>query len=63
VMETLPWLILFLPLLAAVDKVMVFMHGAVEKFGPLSEVLPPRSKPAAAQAAAGVVAGSIMPKG
>jgi PrtD family type I secretion system ABC transporter len=52
-----------LPLLAAVDKVMVFVNGVVEKFGPLSEVLPPTSRAAPAGAAPGVVAGTIMPKG
>jgi len=51
-----------LPLLAAVDKVMVFVNGVVEKFGPLSEV-PPTSRAAPAGAAPGVVAGTIMPKG
>ena len=55
-----------LPLLAAVDKVMVFVNGTVEKFGPLSEVLPPKSPPRAAAGAApapGVVAAQIGPKG
>ena len=53
-----------LPLLAAVDKVMVFVNGTVEKFGPLSEVLPPKSSPRAAAAPApGVVAAQIGPKG
>jgi len=52
-----------LPLLAAVDKVMVFVNGVVEKFGPLSEVLPPTSRAQGAGPAPGVVAGTIMPKG
>jgi PrtD family type I secretion system ABC transporter len=52
-----------LPLLAAVDKVMVFVNGVVEKFGPLSEVLPPTSRAQGAAPAPGVVAGTIMPKG
>ena len=52
-----------LPLLAAVDKVMVFMNGTIEKFGPLAEVLPPKGQAPAAAAAQGVVAGTIMPKG
>lgn len=52
-----------LPLLAAVDKVMVFMNGTIEKFGPLSEVLPPKSEAPSAPSAPGVVAGKIMPKG
>jgi PrtD family type I secretion system ABC transporter len=53
-----------LPLLAAVDKVMVFVNGVVEKFGPLSEVLPPKSQPAPAQGpASGIVAAKIGPKG
>lgn len=54
-----------LPLLAAVDKVMVFVNGVVEKFGTLADVLPPTSRAAAAGPgpAAGVVAGTIVPKG
>jgi PrtD family type I secretion system ABC transporter len=51
-----------LPLLAAVDKVMVFMNGTIEKFGPLAEVMPPRGQAPAAALAQGVVAGTIMPK-
>ena len=52
-----------LPLLAHVDKVMVLMRGAVEKFGTLAELFP-RSTPAAApDTAGGVVAGKIMPRG
>ena len=47
-----------LPLLAAVDKVMVLMHGAVQKFGTLADVMPPRS-----DSTAGVVAGTIGPRG
>jgi PrtD family type I secretion system ABC transporter len=50
-----------LPLIAVVDKVMVLMHGAIEKFGTLAEVMPPRSGPAAQPAA--VVAGTIGPRG
>jgi ATP-binding cassette, subfamily C, type I secretion system permease/ATPase len=52
-----------LPLLAAVDKVMVFMNGTIEKFGPLAEVMPPRRQASADAAAQGVIAGTIMPKG
>jgi len=54
-----------LPLLAAVDKVMVFVNGVVQKFGTLAEVLPPTSRAAAAgpAPAPGVVAGTIAPKG
>jgi PrtD family type I secretion system ABC transporter len=52
-----------LPLLAAVDKVMVFMNGAIEKFGPLSEVLPPKAQERPGAPAPGVIAGTIMPKG
>jgi len=52
-----------LPLLAAVDKVMVLMHGAVEKFGTLAEVLPRSSQGTAAEAGHGVVAGKIVPRG
>jgi len=51
-----------LPLLAAVDKVMVFVNGVVEKFGPLAEVLPPTSRAPGAGPPPGVVAGKIMPK-
>jgi PrtD family type I secretion system ABC transporter len=49
-----------LPLLAAVDKVMVLMRGGVEKFGTLAEVFP-RSVPS--DAGQGVVAGKIVPRG
>jgi ABC-type protease/lipase transport system fused ATPase/permease subunit len=52
-----------LPLLAHVDKVMVLMRGAVEKFGTLAELFP-RSTPATApDTGHGVVAGKIMPRG
>jgi PrtD family type I secretion system ABC transporter len=51
-----------LPLLAAVDKVMVFVNGMVEKFGPLAEVLPPTSRAPGVGPPSGVVAGTIMPK-
>ena len=52
-----------LPLLAAVDKVMVLIHGAVEKLGTLAEVLPRSSQAPAADAGQGVVAGKIVPRG
>jgi PrtD family type I secretion system ABC transporter len=52
-----------LPLLAAVDKVMVLMHGAVEKLGTLAEVLPRSSQGPAPDAGHGVVAGKIVPRG
>ena len=52
-----------LPLLSVVDKVMVLMNGAVAKFGTLADVMPPRSRPAVADAAQGVVAGTIAPRG
>ena len=49
-----------LPLVSAVDKVMVLMHGAIQKFGTLAEVLPRTSRPA--DPAQGVVAGKIGPR-
>jgi PrtD family type I secretion system ABC transporter len=49
-----------LPLVAAVDKVMVLMHGAVEKFGTLAEVMPRTSQ--ASDPAHTVVAGKIGPR-
>jgi PrtD family type I secretion system ABC transporter len=52
-----------LPLLAAVDKVMVLIHGAVEKLGTLAEVLPRSSQGPAADAGQGIVAGKIGPRG
>jgi ATP-binding cassette subfamily C exporter for protease/lipase/ATP-binding cassette subfamily C protein EexD len=52
-----------LPLLAVLDKVMVLMHGAVEKFGTLAEVLPRSSQGPAPDAGHGVVAGKIVPRG
>ena len=51
-----------LPLLSVVDKVMVLLHGAVEKFGTLADVLP-RSGQAAVADAAQVVAGKFAPRG
>ena len=52
-----------LPLLSVVDKVMVLLHGAVEKFGTLADVLPRSSQAPVADAAHGVVAGKIAPRG
>jgi PrtD family type I secretion system ABC transporter len=52
-----------LPLLSVVDKVMVLMHGAVEKFGTLADVLPRSSQAPVADAAHGVVAGKFAPRG
>jgi PrtD family type I secretion system ABC transporter len=52
-----------LPLLANVDKVMVLMRGAVEKFGTLAELFPPSGPTAAPDIVQGVVAGKIMPRG
>jgi PrtD family type I secretion system ABC transporter len=52
-----------LPLLSVVDKVMVLMHGAVEKFGTLADVLPRSTQSAVVEAAHGVVAGKIAPRG
>jgi PrtD family type I secretion system ABC transporter len=49
-----------LPLVAAVDKVMVLMHGAIEKFGTLAEVMPRTSQ--ASDPAHAVVAGKIGPR-
>jgi PrtD family type I secretion system ABC transporter len=49
-----------LPLVSAVDKVMVLMHGAIQKFGTLAEVLPRTSRPP--DAAQNVVAGKIGPR-
>jgi len=46
-----------------VDKVMVFMNGTIEKFGPLAEVLPPKAQTPSGPPAPGVIAGTIMPKG
>ena len=50
-----------LPLVSAVDKVMVLMHGAIEKFGTLAEVMP-RTSQASDPAHAAVVAGKIGPR-
>jgi PrtD family type I secretion system ABC transporter len=52
-----------LPLLSVVDKVMVLLHGAVEKFGTLADVLPRSSQAPAADAAQSVVAGKFAPRG
>ena len=52
-----------LPLLAHVDKVMVLMRGAVEKFGTLAELFPRSGPTAAPDTGQGVVAGKIMPRG
>jgi ABC-type protease/lipase transport system fused ATPase/permease subunit len=52
-----------LPLLAHVDKVMVLMRGAVEKFGTLAELFPRSGPVAAPDTGGGVVAGKIMPRG
>jgi PrtD family type I secretion system ABC transporter len=49
-----------LPLVSAVDKVMVLMHGAIQKFGTLAEVLPRTSQ--ASNPAQAVVAGKIGPR-
>ena len=49
-----------LPLVSAVDKVMVLMHGAIEKFGTLAEVMPRTSQ--ASDPAHTVVAGKIGPR-
>lgn len=50
-----------LPLVSAMDKVMVLMHGTIEKFGTLAEVMPRTSQPATDSATA-VVAGKIGPR-
>jgi ATP-binding cassette subfamily C exporter for protease/lipase/ATP-binding cassette subfamily C protein EexD len=50
-----------LPLVSAMDKVMVLMHGMIEKFGTLAEVMPRTSQPATDSATA-VVAGKIGPR-
>ena len=50
-----------LPLVSAMDKVMVLMHGAIEKFGTLAEVMPRTSQPPTDSATA-VVAGKIGPR-
>jgi ATP-binding cassette, subfamily C, bacterial len=49
-----------LPLVAAVDKVMVLMHGTIEKFGTLAEVMPRTSQ--ASDPAHAVVAAKIGPR-
>ncbi|HET9734241.1 MAG TPA: type I secretion system permease/ATPase [Burkholderiales bacterium] len=49
-----------LPLVSAVDKVMVLMHGAIQKFGTLAEVLPRTTR--APDPAHNVVAGKIGPR-
>ena len=49
-----------LPLVSAVDKVMVLMHGAIQKFGTLAEVLPRTTR--APDPAQNVVAGKIGPR-
>lgn len=50
-----------LPLVSAVDKVMVLMNGVIEKFGTLAEVMPRTSQPPSDSATA-VVAGKIGPR-
>jgi PrtD family type I secretion system ABC transporter len=50
-----------LPLVSAVDKVMVLMNGAIEKFGTLAEVMPRTSQ--GSESATAVVAGKIGPRG
>ena len=52
-----------LPLLAVLDKVLVLMNGAVEKYGTLAEVMPRTSRAPVADAGQGVVAGKIVPRG
>lgn len=52
-----------LPLLASVDKVMVLMGGAIEKFGTLAELFPRSTPSAATETGQGVIAGKIMPRG
>ncbi len=52
-----------LPLLGALDKVLVLMNGAVEKYGTLAEVMPRTSRAPAAESGQGVVAGKIVPRG
>ena len=49
-----------LPLVSAVDKVMVLMHGTIEKFGTLADVMPRTSQPT--DSATAVVAGKIGPR-
>jgi PrtD family type I secretion system ABC transporter len=51
-----------LPLVSAVDRVMVLANGAVQKIGKLDEVLP-RPAPGTQDLAQGVVAGAIGPRG
>jgi PrtD family type I secretion system ABC transporter len=50
-----------LPLVSAMDKVMVLMNGTIEKFGTLAEVMPRTTQPATDSATA-VVAGKIGPR-
>jgi ATP-binding cassette subfamily C exporter for protease/lipase/ATP-binding cassette subfamily C protein EexD len=52
-----------LPLLATLDKVLVLMNGAVEKYGTLAEVMPRTSQAPASEPGHGVVAGKIVPRG
>ncbi|MGH8661799.1 MAG: type I secretion system permease/ATPase [Burkholderiales bacterium] len=52
-----------LPLLANVEKVMVLMRGAIEKYGTLAELFPRSTPGAAPDIGQGVVAGKIMPRG
>jgi ATP-binding cassette subfamily C exporter for protease/lipase/ATP-binding cassette subfamily C protein EexD len=49
-----------LPLVSAMDKVMVLMNGTIEKFGTLAEVMPRTSQ--ATDSATAVVAGKIGPR-
>jgi ATP-binding cassette subfamily C exporter for protease/lipase/ATP-binding cassette subfamily C protein EexD len=52
-----------LPLLATLDKVLVLMNGAVEKYGTLAEVMPRTSHAPTPDTGHGVVAGKIVPRG
>ncbi len=51
-----------LPLVSAVDKVMVLASGAIQKYGTLEEVMPRPGPPGAPDLAQGVVAGTIRPR-